>query len=100
MLYETIILLLECLAPCHAIDDLTQIDARHVALECQLPHGFLQLLDQCVAHASNLAHLHAPPLIKNRPLVLQPMDVGWGLMQLVEMLAHSQLAQNASRWRK
>jgi hypothetical protein len=41
-------------------------------------------------------HFYAPPLIKNRPLVLQPMDVGWGLVQLVEMLAYGQLAQNAS----
>jgi hypothetical protein len=99
-LHKTITLALECLAPCHTIDDFTQIDARHVTLECQLPHGFLQLPNQYIAHVSNLVQFHAPPIIKNCLHVLQPMDVGWGLIQLVEILPYSQLTQNASYRRK
>jgi hypothetical protein len=76
VLYETVTLAPECLAPCHAVNDFTQIDAGHVTLKCQLPYSFLQLPNQCVAHASNLAQFHAPPVKKNRLLVLGLIDVG------------------------
>jgi hypothetical protein len=94
MLNKTVILASKFGTPCHAVHNATQINVRHCP-KCQFLHGLLQFLNQCMAHALNLAQCHSLALVINRLFITGPMDIGLGLVRLIELLSHGQLAQYA-----